>query len=67
MVHINHQKIEIKKSGMSEGDIAEQVPQYSSLKSSMYREKNKNYPHNPNTFEALDFFTEKMKQYERIL
>ena len=49
--------LQLKKSGVSEFEIASTMPQYQSLKSTMYRKKADNYPRIPVDDMDLDFWS----------
>jgi hypothetical protein len=47
---IEDKQLQLKKSGMTTSDIASIMPQYYSIKSSMYRSKSLNYPKIPDRY-----------------
>jgi hypothetical protein len=60
-------QLSLKKSGMSECDIAAVMPQYQSFKSTMYRAKGKSYPRIPHILSDLDFTSDLSKVYRETV
>jgi hypothetical protein len=55
--------LELKKSGMQEGEIADVMPQYQTYKSTMYRRKHLNYPLIPSLMSELNYFSDVCRVY----